>query len=95
MYPGEYAQQHPDRPALVMEPSGEVVTYGEFEARANRLAQLYRDAGLRRGDHVAFFLENNPHYFELMSAAASSTTATPGCSSPRPRSATWPLLRRR
>jgi long-chain acyl-CoA synthetase len=69
MYPGEHAEQHPDQPALIMVPSGEVVTFGEFDARANRLAHLFRDVGLVRGDHVAFLLENNPHYFELMSAA--------------------------
>jgi long-chain acyl-CoA synthetase len=69
MYPGEHAEKFPDQPALIMEPSGEVLTYGEFDARANRLAQLFRDVGLRRGDHVAFFLENHLHYFELMSAA--------------------------
>jgi long-chain acyl-CoA synthetase len=69
MYPGEYAKQHPDQPAIVMEPSGVTITFGEFEARANRLAHLFRAQGLRRGDHLAIFLENNPRYFEVMAAA--------------------------
>jgi long-chain acyl-CoA synthetase len=69
MYPGEYATQHPDQPALVMAASGETLTFAEFEAHANRLAHLYRAAGLRRGDHVALFMENHIRYFETMAAA--------------------------
>jgi long-chain acyl-CoA synthetase len=69
MYPGEYAEQHPDQPALIMAGSGASLTFAEFEANANRLAHLYRAAGLRRGDHVAFFVENHLRYFETMAAA--------------------------
>jgi long-chain acyl-CoA synthetase len=69
MYPGEHAKQHPDQPALIMAESGTALTFAEFEANANRLAHLYRDVGLRRGDHVAFFVENNLRYFETMAAA--------------------------
>ena len=69
MYPGEYAHQHPDQPALVMATSGASLTFAEFEANANRLAHLYRSVGLRRGDHVAFLVENHLRYFELMAAA--------------------------
>jgi len=69
MYPGEYAREHPDQPALIMATSGETVTYAEFEGRANRLAQLLRAAGLRAGDHVAMFMENHVRYFETMAAA--------------------------
>jgi long-chain acyl-CoA synthetase len=69
MYPGEYAEQHPDQPALIMAGSGEALTFAEFETNANRLAHLYREAGLRRGDHVAFFVENHIRFFETMAAA--------------------------
>ena len=69
MYPGEYARQHPDQPALIMATSGASLTFAEFEANANRLAHLYRSVGLRRGDHVAFLVENHLRYFELMAAA--------------------------
>jgi long-chain acyl-CoA synthetase len=72
MYPGEYAERHPDQPALIMAASGESLTFAEFEANANRLAHLYRDAGLRRGDHVAFLMENHLRYFETMAAAERS-----------------------
>ena len=52
-----------------MATTGETVTFGELEARANRLAHLYRDRGLRRGDHVAIFMENNARYLETEAAA--------------------------
>ena len=67
MYPP--ATVDPDQPAFVMATSGLVVTYGEYAARANRLAHLLRRQGLRRGDHVAFFMENNPRLPECEAAA--------------------------
>ncbi len=69
MYPGEHAKDHPDQPALIMATSGEQLTFAEYEANCNRLAHLFRAAGLRRGDHVAMFLENHLRYFELQGAA--------------------------
>lgn len=58
-----------DDPAIVMAGSGRHLTFGEFEANANRLAHFFRSIGLRRGDHVAVFMENNLRYFEVMAAA--------------------------
>jgi long-chain acyl-CoA synthetase len=49
--------------------SGETVTFAELEARANRLAHVFRDAGLQRGDHIAIMMENNGRYFEAAWAA--------------------------
>ena len=69
MYAAEHARAHPDQPLLIMGSTGETVTYAEYEARSNRLAQLFRAQGLRRGDHVAYFLENHPRYLELQGAA--------------------------
>ena len=59
----------PDKPAIIMYPSGTVVTFGELEARANRLAHLFRDAGLVEGDAVAILMENNQHMHAVMWAA--------------------------
>jgi len=59
----------PDKPAVIMYPSGTVVTFGELEARANRLAHLFRDAGLVEGDAVAILMENNEHMHAVMWAA--------------------------
>jgi fatty-acyl-CoA synthase/long-chain acyl-CoA synthetase len=59
MFARSSAARHPDKPALIVVPSGRVVTFAEFEARANRVANFFRSVGLRRGDHVAFVMENN------------------------------------
>jgi long-chain acyl-CoA synthetase len=63
------AAAHPDKPAIIMASSGETVTFGEFEARGNRVAHLLRDAGLRRGDHIAVFIENSPQLLEIEGGA--------------------------
>lgn len=72
MYPGVHANNTPDKPALIMGGSGEVVTYRELDERSNQLARLWRDHGLRPGDHVAIFSENHPRYLEVMWAALRS-----------------------
>jgi long-chain acyl-CoA synthetase len=57
------------KPALVMYPSGTVVTFDEMEARANQLAHYFRRAGLVEGDAVAILMENNAHIHTVMWAA--------------------------
>jgi long-chain acyl-CoA synthetase len=69
MYTAEHAKEHPDQPLFIMGDSGIVVTYAQFEAGANRLAQLFRAQGLQRLDHVAFFMENNQRLLEAEGAA--------------------------
>lgn len=51
------AARHPDKVALVC--GGERLTYGEIEARANRLAHGLAARGIGRGDRVALFLPNS------------------------------------
>ena len=70
MYPGLHAAAHPGSPAFIMAGSGEVVTYGELEARSNRLAHLLRSLGLNRLDHYAIFMENNARFIECCSAGS-------------------------
>ncbi|CAN5495013.1 acyl-CoA synthetase [soil metagenome] len=65
MYPGAHAETAPDRPAVIMGASGEVVTYAELDAEANRVARLLRAAGLQPGDHMAFCLENHPRFLAV------------------------------
>jgi long-chain acyl-CoA synthetase len=69
MYPGRHAKDHPDQPALIMATSADQLTFAEYAANCNRLAHLFRAAGLRRGDHVAMLMENNLRYFETQGAA--------------------------
>lgn len=68
----EHAKAGPDKPAIVLYPSGTVVTFGELEARANRLAHYFRKHGLREGDVVAILMENNEHIHAVMWAARRS-----------------------
>jgi len=68
MYARPHAEQKPDHPAIVMS-SGEIVTFGKYEAAANRYAHLFRRLGLRRGDHVAVCMENSPRLLEFSAGA--------------------------
>ncbi|NIP15051.1 MAG: AMP-binding protein, partial [Pseudomonadales bacterium] len=72
MYPGKHVPEHADRPAVVMASSGEIITYGELEARTNQLAHLLRNHGLKRLDHYAIFMENNSRYVEACGAGERS-----------------------
>ena len=60
------------KPAVILHPSGVVVTFDELEARANRLAHHFREHGLREGDAVAILMENNEHIHAAMWAARRS-----------------------
>ena len=64
-----YAQANPDKPAVIIHPSGTVLTFAGLEARANRLAHFFREHGLREGDAVAILMENNEHFHTVMWAA--------------------------
>src|SRR5205823_13722404 len=72
MYPGTCAETVPDRPALIMGGTGETITYRQLDDRSNQLAQLFRAGGLKRGDHIALFMENNPRFMEVAWAALRS-----------------------
>jgi long-chain acyl-CoA synthetase len=69
MFARQHAAEHPDQPAIIMATSGETVTFAEYEARCNATAHLLRAAGLRRGDHIAVFMENSPRLLEIEGAA--------------------------
>ncbi|MEV5414329.1 AMP-binding protein [Thermopolyspora sp. NPDC052614] len=72
MYPGAIAAVTPDKPAIIMGGSGRVVTYRELDEESNRLAHVFRSAGLKPGDHVAFMLENHPLFLVVAWAAHRS-----------------------
>ena len=60
------------KPAVILHPRGTVITFDELEARANRLAHHFRDAGLAEGEVVAILMENNEHIHAVMWAARRS-----------------------
>lgn len=72
MFPGATAAATPDKPAVVMASTGQVVTHRELDDRSNQLARLWREHGLVPGDHVAVFMENHPRYLEVVWAALRS-----------------------
>ena len=60
------------KPAVLLHPSGIVVSFAELEASANRLAHFLRRSGLQAGDTVAVVMENNEHIHSAMWAAKRS-----------------------
>ena len=72
MYPGVHAAAKPDHPAFIMATSGITVSYGELDARSNRLAHLLRSLGLGRLAHYSIFMENNDRYVEACAAGERS-----------------------
>ena len=65
LHPLHHARTQPDKPAVIMAGSGQVITYRELDDRSNQVAQLFRALGLQSGDHIALLLENHPRYFEI------------------------------
>ena len=61
-----HAAQAPDRPAIVSEAGNR--SYGELNARANRLVRALRRAGLKAGDAVALLCSNRPEFVETVVA---------------------------
>lgn len=72
MHPKHHAARDPHKPALIMAFSGEIVTYGELDARSNQSAQLFRHAGLVKGDVIAILMENEARFFEIAWGAQRS-----------------------
>ena len=70
--PTSTPRKHPDKLAYVMAGSGETVTYRQLDEQSNRIAQLFRSLGLKAGDHIALFLENNARFFEICWGAQRS-----------------------
>ena len=50
--------------------SGETLTYRQLDELSNRGAQLFRKLGLRAGDCIAIFMENNRRSSDLLGGAA-------------------------
>ena len=65
-----HAANRPDAPAIISA-DGER-TFAELDARANQVAQLLRDAGLRPGDGIALVCRNRPEFAEVHQAALRS-----------------------
>ena len=71
-HPQHWAELMPERPAIMMASSGATLTYGELNARSNRVAHLLRDAGLKRGDGIVILMENHLNFLEICWGAQRS-----------------------
>ncbi|MGH6872940.1 MAG: acyl-CoA synthetase [Rhizomicrobium sp.] len=69
MHPAVIVQSMPDKAAIVMASTGETLTYRQLEERSNRGAQLFRKLGLKPGDGIAIFMENNIDFLPVCWAA--------------------------
>ena len=65
MHPSIHAQTTPDKTALIMAATGESLTYRQMEERSNQAAQLFRSLGLKPGDAIALFMENNLDFLPI------------------------------
>src|SRR3954469_24478010 len=57
-----HGRERPD--ALAIHYDGTDITFGELDARSNRLANALAATGIGDGDRVAFLDKNGPEYFE-------------------------------
>jgi long-chain acyl-CoA synthetase len=68
MHPTTPAGATPDKVALVFD-DGIRLTFAELDARSNRVAHVFRQFGLKRGDAIAMLVGNGPAFFEIACAA--------------------------
>lgn len=64
LLPIDQAPGDADRLAFQMCESGETVTFGQLEARANQVARVLRSCGVTRGRHVALLMKNHRRFLE-------------------------------
>ena len=69
MHPGIHAAENANKIAYIMANSGQTITYRELDEASNQGAHLFRNLGLKMGDNVAIFMENNCDYLKICWAA--------------------------
>ncbi len=66
LYPGHWAVETPDKPAVIMAESEDSMSFAELDDAANRLSNVFADAGFKPGDHISFCMENRIEYLAVM-----------------------------
>jgi fatty-acyl-CoA synthase len=64
LFPIDQEPGDAQRVAFQMCESGEAVSFGQLDARANQVAQVLRACGVRRGKHIALLMRNHRRLFE-------------------------------
>jgi len=72
VYPGTHAALTPDKPAVILAGSGQVVTFAQLDDESRRLAVALHDLGLRKGDVVAMISDNAAECLSIYWAALRS-----------------------
>ena len=72
MYPGYWAASCPDKVVAILTSTREAITYAQLDSRSNQYSHYLYENGLRRGDHISVFMENNLRFFEVVWAALRS-----------------------
>jgi fatty-acyl-CoA synthase len=67
--PAWHARRTPDKPAIIMGATSEVVTYADLDDRSTRVAHALRGHGVGLGGHIAILMENHPAFLEVAWAA--------------------------
>jgi long-chain acyl-CoA synthetase len=68
----DWAKIQPDKPAVITVWDGKTITFGELEGQANRVAQLLRKHGLKRGDTIVTLVGNSIEFLEINNGAQRS-----------------------
>lgn len=58
----ETVQDAPDQPFLIWQ--DQPISYADFDRRVNHAARMWHELGVRKGDRVAFMLDNAPEFLE-------------------------------
>ncbi|MGW0021477.1 acyl-CoA synthetase [Rhodococcus sp. NPDC003382] len=72
MHLNEMARRSPDKAAAIDGATGAVTTFQQLDHESNQLAQLWRAAGLTRGDVVAVLMTNSARYLNVAWSAMRS-----------------------
>jgi len=64
LFPIDQAPGDAGRPAFQMCETGESVSFGQLDARANQVARVLRGCGVARGAHVALLMKNHRRFLE-------------------------------
>jgi long-chain acyl-CoA synthetase len=67
-----HARHWPDKPALIMAESGQMLSYAQLDQQSTLLGQALRTWQLQRGDHIAIMLRSRPELFAACWAAQRS-----------------------
>lgn len=77
------AHESPDKPYTIYGPPR---TFAQVNESANRIANFLQSKGIKKGDRVAIFLPNVPHYppvfFGILKAGATAVTCNPQYKAP-------------